>query len=204
MKHNTKPPTPEESHNCNQETQHKTNRLRRSHTIVTMKNNTKPPTPEESHNCKPNSYIKLYIHIVLVVWGRLKLISASSEEKIYSYIAGTIQKKGHKPILINGMPDHLHILVGMKPSESISDLVREIKKSSNAFINDNRLSRGKFCWQEGFGAFSFSRHDMDSIYNYVLTQKDHHNMNAFKEEYLDLLKKHDISYDEKYLFLFDN
>jgi REP element-mobilizing transposase RayT len=98
------------------------------------------------------------------------------------------------------MPDHIHIFIGMKPTCCISDLVREVKKSSNTFIKENELSKAPFSWQEGFGAFSYSHSHINSVYKYVMNQKDHHKKQTFKEEYLDFLKKFEVEYDEKYLF----
>lgn len=98
------------------------------------------------------------------------------------------------------MPDHIHIFIGMKPSCCLSDLVREVKKSSNDFINENKLSKFKFSWQEGYGAFSYSHSQIDAVAKYILNQKEHHRKITFKEEYVDFLKKFEIEYDEKYLF----
>jgi len=98
------------------------------------------------------------------------------------------------------MPDHTHILIGLRPSISISDLVRDIKAGSSKFINDKKMVRGKFNWQEGFGVFSYSRSQVDNVIRYILKQEEHHKKKTFKEEYIDLLKKFEIEYEEKYLF----
>lgn len=102
-------------------------------------------------------------------------------------------------LAINGMPDHIHFLIGMKPSCCLSDLVREIKKSSNKFINENNLSKFKFNWQEGFGAFSYSHSQLDDVIDYILKQKEHHKKKTFKEEFIVFLKKYKIEYDDEYL-----
>jgi putative transposase len=147
-----------------------------------------------------STYSQIYIQIVFAVKNRDALIDVSWEERLYQYITGIVQNKGQKMIAINGMPNHIHIFIGLKPSCCLSDLVREIKKSSNEFIAENKLIAHKFNWQEGFGAFSYSHSQIDSVYKYVMNQKEHHNKVTFKEEYVDFLKKFEISYDEKYLF----
>ena len=103
-------------------------------------------------------------------------------------------------IAINGMPDHIHLFIGIKPSCCLSDLVREIKKSSNDFIKENKLSKYKFNWQEGFGAFSYSHSHIDNVYKYIMNQKEHHKKTSFKDEYLDFLNKFQVEFDDKYIF----
>jgi len=103
-------------------------------------------------------------------------------------------------LAINGTNNHIHFMIGMKPSCCISDIVREVKKSSNEWIKDNKLTKYRFSWQEGFGAFSYSHSQLDHVIKYVMNQKEHHKMKSFKEEYLELLKKFEIEFDEKYLF----
>ena len=147
-----------------------------------------------------NTYSQIYIQIVFAVKNRNTLISVSWEEKLFQYITGIIKNKGQKLIAINGVSDHIHIFIGLKPNCCLSDLVREIKKASTVFINDNKLSKYKFNWQTGFGAFSYSKSHIDAVYNYIMNQKTHHKKKSFKEEYLDFLKKYDIPYEEKYLF----
>lgn len=146
------------------------------------------------------TFSKIYIQIVFAVQGRRSLIQASWEEELYKYITGTITNKGQKLIAINGMPDHIHILIGMKPSCSLSDLVREIKKSSNDFINEKKFCKSGFKWQEGFGAFSYSSNDLNRVITYVQNQKIHHKQSTFKEEYHSLLAEYDIEFKEEYLF----
>jgi REP element-mobilizing transposase RayT len=98
------------------------------------------------------------------------------------------------------MPDHLHAFIGLKPAMAISDLVRDVKNNSSNFINDRKLVKGKFSWQEGYGAFSYSHSHISNVYNYILNQEKHHKKKMFKEEYLEFLKKVEVEYDEKYLF----
>ena len=150
-----------------------------------------------------NTYTKLYIHLVFAVWGRYRLISERHEEEIYKYMSGIISNKGNKIMIINGMPDHVHILLGLHPTVSISNLVMEVKKSTTRFINSNRLTRGKFDWQEGYGAFSYSRFDLDNVYNYIANQKEHQKRKSFKEEYLGFLETLNVNFNKKYVFRFD-
>lgn len=147
-----------------------------------------------------NSYSQIYIQVVFAVKARDYLIRPAWEERLYQYITGIVQNKGQKLLAINGMPDHLHIFIGLTPDCCLSDLLREIKKSSNNWINENKLTPAKFYWQEGFGAFSYSRSQIDSVVKYIMNQKEHHIKKTFKEEYLDFLKKYEIDYNEKYLF----
>ena len=147
-----------------------------------------------------NTYTQLYIQIVFAVNGRKSLIDKQNREELHKYITGIVTKRDQKLLAIFAMPDHIHLLVSIKPNISISDLVRDIKAGSSKFITDNNWIKGKFSWQEGFGAFSYSKSQMDNVVNYILNQEVHHKKKAFKEEYLDFLKKFEISYNEKYLF----
>jgi len=147
-----------------------------------------------------DTYSQIYIQIVFAVKNRNALISLSWEEKLFQYITGIIKNKGQKLIAINGVSDHIHIFIGLKPNCCLSDLVREVKKASTVFINDNKLSKYKFNWQAGFGAFSYSKSHIGAVYNYVMNQKTHHKKKSFKEEYLKFLKEYEIPYEEKYLF----
>lgn len=131
---------------------------------------------------------------------RNALINPEWEEKLYQYITGIVKNKNQKLIAINGMPDHIHIFLGLKPSCCLSDLVRDIKKSSTTFITENKLSDFKFQWQNGYGAFSYSHSHIDNVYKYIMNQKEHHKKVSFKAEYLEFLKKFEIEYDEKYVF----
>jgi putative transposase len=146
------------------------------------------------------TFSQIYIQTVFAVSGRENLIRAEWEERLYRYITGIVQEKKQKMLAINGMPDHIHFVIGMRPSCCLSDLVREIKKSSNDFITDNKFTKYKFNWQEGFGAFSYSHSQLDKLISYVLNQKEHHKKRTFKEEYLSLLKIFEIEFKEQYLF----
>jgi len=147
-----------------------------------------------------NTYSQIYIQIVFAVRNRTALIQSNWEEKIYKYITGIITNKNQKLIAINGLPDHIHIFIGMKPDCCLSDLVREIKKSSTNYINNEKLSAFKFNWQKGFGAFSYSHTQIDAVYQYIINQKKHHKTQSFKEEYLDFLEKFKVDYKSEYLF----
>ena len=142
----------------------------------------------------------MYIQLVFAVKGRQCLIHNTWEEQLYKYITGIVQNKEQKILAINGMPDHIHIFFGMKPSCQISELVREIKKSTNSFINDNKLLRFPFFWQEGYGCFTYHHSQLDRMIAYVMNQKQHHTKKTFKEEYIDLLNEFNIRFDERYLF----
>ncbi|MBY0245229.1 MAG: IS200/IS605 family transposase [Sphingobacteriaceae bacterium] len=146
------------------------------------------------------TYSQLYIQIVFAVKGRENLIAKAWKEELYKYISGIITNKGHKSIIVNGVSDHIHIFVGLKPSMALSDLVRDIKNNSSKFINDKKLVRGKFSWQEGYGAFSYAHSQIEQVYNYILNQEQHHHKKTFKEEYVDFLQKFEIEYNETYLF----
>lgn len=148
----------------------------------------------------PNTYSQIYIQVVFAVKGRENLISKNNREELHKYITGIIQKRDQKLLSIFCMPNHTHILIGLKPSISVSDMVRDIKTGSSNFINEQKWIKGKFSWQEGFGAFSYSRSQIDNVIKYILNQEEHHKTVSFKDEYIDFLKKFDIEYDEKYLF----
>jgi REP element-mobilizing transposase RayT len=147
-----------------------------------------------------NTYSQVYLHIVFAVKGRQNLIRAEIREDLHKYITGIITNRDQKLLSIFCMPDHSHLLVGLKPSISISDLVRDIKAGSSKFINDKKLIKGKFSWQEGFGVFSYSRSQIDNVIKYIQNQEKHHNKKSFKEEYIEFLEKFAVEYDVKYLF----
>ena len=147
-----------------------------------------------------NTYTQLYFHIVFAVKGRANLISSTWKEELYKYITGIVTNKNQKLIVINGMPDHVHILVGMKPDSNLSELVRDIKANSSKFINEKKWIIGKFEWQQGFGAFTLGYSQLDAIVNYIKAQEEHHKTKTFKEEYIDFLKRYNIDYKSEYLF----
>lgn len=146
------------------------------------------------------TFSQIYIQVVFAVRSRNSLIHSTWEEELYKYISGICKNKGQKLLAINGMPDHIHILIGLKPSSCLSDLVREIKKSSNDFINEKRFTPSKFQWQEGYGAFSYSHSALDNVISYINNQKEHHQKHTFREEYISFLKKFEIVFKDEYLF----
>lgn len=147
-----------------------------------------------------NTYTQIHFHTVFAVRNRQSLISKTWETELYKYITGILQNKGHKLLQINGMPDHIHILFGMRPTEALSDLMKDVKQSSSRWINKSNLSRGKFSWQEGYGAFSQSKKEIPEVASYIQNQEQHHKERTFSEEYIDLLQAHGIEYDIQYLF----
>jgi len=147
-----------------------------------------------------STYSQIYIQVVFAVKGRNNLIQPDWEERLYQYITGIVQNKSQKMLAINGVSNHIHFLIGMQPSCCLSDLVREIKKSSNKFVNENKYCRPLFSWQEGFGAFSYSLSQRDHVIQYIHKQKEHHRKKTFREEYTALLRKFEIEYKEEYLF----
>ena len=132
--------------------------------------------------------------------NRESLIQKEWKEKLYKYISGVIENHKHKLIAINGMPDHIHIFFGMRPSQSLSDLMQDIKGNSSKWINDNKLVLGKFEWQSGYGAFSYSKSQIPNVIDYIENQEAHHQKKTFFEEYKDFLKKFEVEYNEQYIF----
>jgi len=147
-----------------------------------------------------NTYSQIYIHVVFAVKGRSNLISPKWKEEIYKYITGIVSNRTQKLLAINGMPDHVHLLIGLKPDICISDLIREVKSGSSKHINDNRFVAGKFEWQKGFGAFSLGHSQLDTIFAYIRNQENHHQKKTFLEEYVELLDLYQIDYKTDYLF----
>lgn len=147
-----------------------------------------------------NTYTQIHLQFVFAVKHREGIIASSWKDELYKYITGIVQTNNHKLICINGMPDHIHILVGMRPTQSISDLLQDIKGGSSKWINDKKLVKGKFEWQEGYGAFSYSKSQLKDVIAYIENQEEHHKKKSFRDEYLDFLKKFEIEYDEKYIF----
>jgi len=148
----------------------------------------------------PNTYTQLYVQVVFAVKFRKSLIVKDIRVEIQKYISGIIANQNHKLMAIYAMPDHCHILIGLNPKQSISDLVREIKSNSSKWINEHKLTRKRFQWQEGYGAFSYAERQVPMIINYILNQETHHKKQTFREEYLESLEQFEIAYDEKYLF----
>jgi putative transposase len=148
----------------------------------------------------PNTYAQIYIQVVFAVQGRQNLIRPERKEELHKYITGIITRQGQKLLAIHCMPDHTHILIGLKPSMALSDLVREIKTGATNHINEKGWVAGRFAWQEGFGAFSYSHSQLTDVIQYIQNQKHHHAKQSFREEYLEFLDKFKVAYDDRYLF----
>jgi len=149
-----------------------------------------------------NTYTQLYIQLVFAVKGRKNFIHPEWEGELQKYITAVVQTDKHRMLSINGMPDHVHIFIGLNPSIAISDVVKDIKRASNNWINDRGFIKNKFEWQSGYGAFSYSRSHIERVCNYIANQKKHHAKHTFKEEYINTLKLFDISFKDEYLFEF--
>ena len=146
-----------------------------------------------------NTYTQIHIHTVFAVQNRLTLIKKQWQDELYKYISGIITNNGHKLLQIGGVSDHVHILFGMRPVQSLSDLMKKIKESSSLWINQKQLVMGKFSWQEGYGAFSYGKSQIDNVVKYIQQQEQHHKKRSFTEEYLELLKLFGIEFDERYI-----
>lgn len=147
-----------------------------------------------------NTYSQIHIQAVFAVKNRDCIIQNAWKNELYKYITGIIKGNNHKPLIINGMPDHIHILFGLRPAQSISDLLQDIKGGSSKWINEKGFIAGKFSWQEGYGAFSYSKKDLPNVIRYIDNQEQHHKKINFNNEYLELLQEFNIEFDEKYLF----
>lgn len=147
-----------------------------------------------------NTYSQVYLQFIFAVKGRHNLISPAHNDELQKYITGIVQNRKQKMLAINNVPDHLHMLVGFGSTMSMGDFMEEVKAISSKFINEKGWMSGTFEWQRGYGVFSYSRSQIDSVIKYILKQQEHHKKQSFKEEYLEFLKKFEIEYDEKYLF----
>ncbi len=147
-----------------------------------------------------NTYSQIHIQAVFAVAGRANLIHSEWKEELFKYISGIFRNQKQKLLAIGGIEDHIHLLFGLRPSMALSDLIRDVKANSSAFVNENHFVRGRFNWQEGYGAFSYSKSQIDIVAKYVLNQEKHHSRQTFKEEYVTLLDRFEVEYDERYLF----
>ena len=147
-----------------------------------------------------NTYTQIHIQFVYAVKFRESIIGKDWKDELYKYTTGIIQKNNHKLIAINGMSDHIHILIGMRPTQSISDLIQDVKGCSSKWINKKGVLKGKFEWQEGYGAFSYGKSQVNDVVNYINNQESHHKKITFLEEYQDFLEKFEVEYDEKFIF----
>ncbi|WP_339903690.1 IS200/IS605 family transposase [uncultured Cyclobacterium sp.] len=147
-----------------------------------------------------STFSQIYIQYVFAVKGRVNLLKRPWRDEVFKYISGIIKGKNQKAIIVNGMADHVHAFVGLKPAMPISDLIRDIKNNSTNFINEQKFLKGKFEWQEGYAAFSYSHSQMNHVYQYIANQEEHHRKKTFKEEYFEFLERFEIEYEEQYLF----
>tara|TARA_A100000171_G_scaffold27682_1_gene25765 strand:+ start:4049 stop:4507 length:459 start_codon:yes stop_codon:yes gene_type:complete len=147
-----------------------------------------------------NTYTQIYVQIVFAVKGRENLIKPKNKETLHKFITGIVKNRGQKLLAVHSMPDHTHLFIGLEPNISISDLVRDVKAGSSKFINESNWLVGKFNWQVGYGAFSYSRSQVDHVIKYINNQEEHHRSRTFKEEYIDFLNKFNVEFEEKYLF----
>lgn len=147
-----------------------------------------------------NTYSQIYIQIVFAVESRQNLIDPKHNDELQKYITGIVTARSQKLIAINNMPDHVHVLIGQRPDSALSDLIGDIKSGSTNFINRKRWVKGRFNWQEGFGAFSYSRSQLDTVIRYVKNQQKHHQRHSFRDEYIKLLERFDVPYEERYIF----
>lgn len=147
-----------------------------------------------------NTYSQIYIQVVFAVKGRQNLIAEKHREELQKFIAGIISKRNQKLMAIYCMPNHTHVLLSLNPTIALSDLMRDIKAGSSKFINEKGWVKGKFAWQEGYGAFSYSQSQIQNVIDYIINQEEHHRRKTFKEEYTDFLTKFQIDYKSEYLF----
>ncbi len=150
-----------------------------------------------------NTYTQIYIHVVFAVEGRQNLIPPEHNDELQKFITGIVSGKKQKLIAINNMPDHLHMLIGLRPDSSLSDLVRDVKAGSSHFIKEKRWVAGRFSWQEGFGAFSYSHSQSGIVIRYIENQQQHHTRKSFREEYVELLERFGLDYAPRYIFKSD-
>jgi len=147
-----------------------------------------------------NTYSQVYLQFIFAVKGRQSLILPKHNDELQKYITGIVQNRKQKVLAINNVPDHLHLFVGFGTTMSIADFMEEVKSISSKFINEKGWINGRFEWQRGYGVFSYSRSQIDDVIKYIANQQEHHKKKAFKEEYLEFLKKFEVDYDERYLF----
>ena len=149
-----------------------------------------------------NTYSQINIQCVFAVKGRENIITKNFRDDLHKYMSGILRNDNAYPLAVGGWKDHVHVFFELNPNDKISDLMRMLKATSSKWINDNRLIRGKFQWQEGYGAFSYSRSQRNNVINYIMNQEEHHRTKTFREEYLELLKKFEIEYKDEYVFEF--
>jgi len=144
----------------------------------------------------------MYVQLVFAVKNRDAVLTKTIRDRVFEYMSGIITNLNHKSIIVNGTSNHVHILLGLNPSISVSDTVHDIKRSSSLFINNEKLCLDRFSWQEGYGGFTYSRSQIADVYNYIENQESHHKKRTFREEYIDILTKYEIEFDQQFLFDF--
>ncbi|HZB13768.1 MAG TPA: IS200/IS605 family transposase [Chryseolinea sp.] len=147
-----------------------------------------------------NTYTQIHIHAIFAVRNRGGLIQDEWKEELYKYIIGITQTHKHKLIAINGMADHVHLFLGMRPNQSLSDLMQDVKGSSSKWINEKRLVKGRFEWQAGYAAFSYGKSQIGEVISYIQNQDAHHRNRTFLDEYQLFLEKFTVEYDSRYIF----
>lgn len=147
-----------------------------------------------------NTYHQIYLQLIFAVKYRESLLNKAWRSKVQAVIGNLINETGCKTIIVNGVEDHMHCFVGLKPAVSISELMKTVKAKSSKYINDHSLTSNRFEWQEGYGVFSYRQRDVDQIFNYVKHQEAHHQKQTFRDEYLELLKEFEVGYDEHFVF----
>ncbi|MCC8358560.1 IS200/IS605 family transposase [Salinimicrobium sediminilitoris] len=147
-----------------------------------------------------NTYTQIHVHFIFAVKFRQGLIQKEWKDRLYQYIIAIVKNNGHKMLIINGMPDHVHSLIGLRPEQSISDLMKDVKSNSSKWINEQNFIKGKFPWQEGYGAFTYSKSQLPRLISYIENQKEYHTKKTFQEEYLKILEEQKVEYNPQYLF----
>jgi putative transposase len=151
---------------------------------------------------KPGTFTQIYVQLVFAVQNREAVLYRNIRPRVFEYMSGIITTMKHKSIIVNGTSNHVHILLGLNPSISVSDTVHDIKRSSSLFINNEKLCPGRFSWQEGYGGFSYGRSQIGEIYNYIDNQESHHQKRTFQQEYIDYLNENEMEFDKQFLFDF--
>ena len=147
-----------------------------------------------------NTYHQIYLQIVFAVKYRNAMMEKSWRSQLCGVIGNLINETNCKTIIVNGVEDHIHCFLGLRPVVSVSELMKTMKAKSSKYVNDHKLTAARFEWQEGYGVFSYSQNDIDTVYKYIQHQEEHHKVHTFRNEYLDLLKEFKVEYDEQYLF----
>ncbi|REA57929.1 IS200/IS605 family transposase [Dyadobacter luteus] len=147
-----------------------------------------------------NTYSQIHLHFIFCPKYRLSLIDSSWENELFRYICGITERNNHKMISINGMADHLHMLVGFRTNQSIADFMQDVKADSSQWINRNKFCKSRFDWQTGYGVFSYSKSQISDVINYIQNQKQHHKKINFLDEYKLILQKFEVDYNEQYIF----